>query len=127
MFDLCNLFLLGCPEQANDEFNLFLSAVSLEERHARDHLSEDASDRPHVDRPRVVCARAEDLWRSIETRADMLNQWACPGLIRRAHVCETETTYFQIATATQKEIAGLQIAMNNLRGVYVLDSAKHLV
>lgn len=109
---------------------------SLEDRLPREELSKDAPHAPHIDRRAIVRKAQHDLRRAVPPRGDVLRHEA---LVGRAALLlggavgggvaarEAEVADFELAVGVDEEVAGLEVAVEDVGGVDVFEAAEGLV
>mmetsp|Transcript_52402 Transcript_52402/g.162021 ORF Transcript_52402/g.162021 Transcript_52402/m.162021 type:complete len:362 (-) Transcript_52402:63-1148(-) len=125
---LAELLTSWCAQEGDDELQLMLRVVAREKRLPPQHLRKDAADGPDVDGSGVVDPGAEDLRCPVPARADVLRHGArLELLVRKAHARKPKVTDFEVAICVNKQVPGLEVAVDHLRRVHVLHAAEDLV
>lgn len=91
--------------------------LAREQRFAFQHLRKDTSRAPNVHFHVVFLPCEHDLWRTIISCRDI----ACH--LRVLDPGKAEVTNFEIAILVDENVAGLQVAVHNAGGVYVLQTS----
>jgi len=105
--------------------------VSREVRLPEDELSEDAPDGPDVDGVRILVTCQHDFGGAVPSRHDVLRQQE--GLVPRVVAAgvhaprQPEVAYLEVAVAVNEQVRRLEVAMEDVAGVDVLETAQHLV
>ena len=90
----------------------------------RNDFSEDAANRPEINRRRVLGGTKQQLWRSIPQRDYLSSVWAygnaeCSG--------ETEVSNFEIVINAEQNVLRFEVSVNDSPGVTGGDSAHELI
>mmetsp|Transcript_13982 Transcript_13982/g.33355 ORF Transcript_13982/g.33355 Transcript_13982/m.33355 type:complete len:215 (+) Transcript_13982:210-854(+) len=112
--NLHELLRIRGAEKVDDHVQLVLSTLPWKKRPAGRHLSQNAADRPNVDRTRVVCPRAQHLWSTIPTRADVLCHGTDPLLVGEAHSGQAKVADLEVAVAIHQKVSWFQVPVNDL-------------
>ena len=125
------------PEDLEDLVNL---RVTREERLARAHLSEDATDRPHVNTSRVLSPTKQNLWRAVPECDDLYaaSVGVPSRVVRDAHlmgICpewhtkstsKTEICQLEVTVLVDQQVLRLQVTMQNSVGMAVAHALAQL-
>lgn len=129
------------------------SLSSLEDRLSGKKLGKDATDRPNVDgralahnisakiqrhiylRTHIIREAQHDLWSPVPPSRDIFGHESLvrsrPHLVasaaRLVTSCQAEIANLQLAVSVDEEVSGFEIAMKDIRGMYVLQAAECLI
>ena len=117
------VLLVRGAQHLDYETHLMNVVLPREEGLPAQNLGQDAPHRPDINRARVILAAEQQLRRPVPPRDHVLGHE--PPLRRRPR--QPKVAYFQVAVRVQEQVAGLQIAVQHLRGVNVLEPAQDLV
>ena len=117
------VLLVRGAQHLDYETHLMNVVLPREEGLPAQNLGQDAPHRPDINRARVILAAEQQLRRPVPPRDHVLGHE--PPLRRRPR--QAKVAYFQVAVRVQEQVAGLQIAVQHLRGVNVLEPAQDLV
>lgn len=88
-------------------------------------LSKNAADGPHVYRLTIVGRVAEELGRAVPPRHNVLCERVLALDVETAR--EAEVAHRQVTIRIHKQITGLEVAVQHVRGVDVLERAQNLI
>ena len=108
------------PEDLEDLVNF---RVTSEQRLARAHFSEDAANGPHINTGRVLATTEQNLRGAVPQRNDLVGVGA-EGHTKGSR--ESEISKLEVTVAVDKEILGLQIAMQHAVAVAVANTLAQL-
>ena len=80
----------------------------------REHLSQDATNRPDIDGLSIALGVEHDLWRSVPPGGDVLGQEPSVVVFWISYSCQTKVTNFEVARGVQEKIAWLEVSMENI-------------
>jgi len=103
-------------EKLGDNGELVDVVLAWEERLALEHFGKDTSGTPNVDLDVVFLPGKHDLWSSVVSGRDISSH------LRVLNSGQTEVANLQIAVLVDKNVARLQISVNNTGGVYVFQT-----
>lgn len=94
-------------EKLCDDGKLIDMIFSREQGLPFQHLGEDAAGAPNIDLDIVLLPREHDLGRPVISRRDIA------GHLRVLYASQAEVAYLQVTILIDKDVAGLEIAMND--------------
>lgn len=108
---------------------------ALEHGLSSDQLSHDAADRPQVDRGAIVIEVQDDLRSTVPACRNVLGHEAVGRQVAASLVAatgtvaasEAEVTDLELTFSVDEQASGLEIAVNDVRGVDIFESAEGLV
>jgi len=106
----------GCPKKLGDDRELIDMILSRKQRLALQHLCEDTSCTPDINLHIILLPCEHDLRGSVVSCRDI------SGHLGILNTCETEVADLQIAILIYKNVAGLEISMDNAGGVDILQT-----
>mmetsp|Transcript_10237 Transcript_10237/g.32369 ORF Transcript_10237/g.32369 Transcript_10237/m.32369 type:complete len:307 (-) Transcript_10237:291-1211(-) len=127
--DPLEVLLGGGAEHVDDQPQLVQVVAPFEEGLACNHLCKDAAARPDVDGSGVVLVLDEELRRAVPARDDVL----CHALVflgARVGVDrprQPKIAYLEVAVLVDKQVAGLEVAVEDVGGVQRVHAAHDLV
>lgn len=113
--------LRGRAQKVGDDGELVDVVLAGEERLALDHLGEDAARGPDVDLDVVLLPGEHDLGRAVVPGGHVA------GHLRVLDTGEAEVADFQVTVLVDEDVAGLEVAVDDARGVHVLQASEDLV
>lgn len=114
--------LVGGADHADDELELVDVVLARKQRLARQELREDAPHGPHVDGGRVLLLGEQQLGGPVPPRDHVLRHEALFAAgARQAEVADLEVT-----AGIQEKVAGLEVAVEDVRGVHILQAPEEL-
>ena len=114
----------GRAEDGDGSLNLIQVVIARKQRSPAKKLREDAANGPDVEGVRVVRRVEDDFGRSVPSGDDVLGQRG-RGLLVAAS--QTEVADFEVAVLVEQEVAGLEVAVDDVGGVDVEAAAEELV
>eukprot|EP00906_Rhabdomonas_costata_P020252 RCo029434 len=120
----------GAASDGDDPLQLVHRGGPREHRLARQKLPKDASHGPHVDALGVLRAAQEDLRGTVPPGGDVVRQHGLHGLLALQAgngAGQPKVAQLHVALAVQQHVAGLEIAVQQLRAVEVLHGLQQLV
>lgn len=116
------------PEDLRIKLQLMLCAHPGEKRSTANHLREDATSRPQIDRGIVLVPRAEHFRSTVPAGAHVLRRrhdgWGLPA---KREVGHAEVADLQVTVGVHEQSAGPQIAVDYASGMNVLETTQDLV
>lgn len=106
----------GCSQKLGNDGKLVHVVLAGEQRLALEHFCENAASTPDIDLHIVLLPREHDLGCSVVARRDISSH------LRILYTREAEIANLQIAVLVDEDVAGLQISVNNTRGVDVFET-----
>ena len=123
-----DLFARRLAEEVGDQIKLMVHIVAGEQGLAPHQLREDAADRPDVDRGGVLgVVRADELRRAVPAGGHVVGPEDGVLLVWEVAAREPEVAYLEVAVRIEQHVARLEVAVENVRAVYVLQSRQELV
>lgn len=110
-----------CSEELSDDGELVYMILSGKQRLAFEHLCENTSRTPNINFHIVFLPSKHDLWCSVVSCRDI------SGHLRILNTSETEIADLEIAVLVDKNVAGLEITMNNPCGVNIFQSTLEMI
>ena len=104
-----------------------LTVFSREQGLAAQHLGQDASDAPHIDRLGVFFERQHDFRGPVPPGGDVFGHESRIIVGARRGPRETEIADFQVAIGIQQQVGRFQVAVKNVRRMHGLECAEGLV
>jgi hypothetical protein len=114
--------LVGGADHADDELELVDVVLARKQRLARQELRKDAPHGPHVDGGRVLLLGEQQLGGPVPPRDHVLRHEA----LLAAGARQAEVADLEVAAGIQEKVAGLQVAVEDVRGVHVLQAPEEL-
>lgn len=105
--------------------HLLNGTLCLEQNATAQELAENATNRPNINRGRVMSRTHQDFRCSIVLRNHFLSHvfW----LVRFLDACQAEIANLQHAIAVHEQVARLDVAMQNACWVQILETTKNLI
>lgn len=125
--DVVELLERRRAENIEDQRELLMIVAAREERAAGEHLGQDASDGPHIDRLGVLLEGEHDLGRAIPPGSDVLGHEARVLIGSEHGASQSEVAHFEVAVGIEQDVARLEVAMNDVGAVHGLERTQSLV
>lgn len=121
-------FLVGGTENVEDLVQLVDIVATLKEWSSTEQLGENAADRPHVDSLGVALEAQHNFWCTVPPRSHVFRHVSSVLLgVNGETTRETEIANLELAVGVDEEVTGLQVAVKDIGGVDVLETAEDLV
>jgi len=121
--DGLEIFIAGLASKLKDTIELVHGGASREHGLAANELTEDATDRPHIDTSGVLLAAEKDLRGAVPAGGNVVSK----DVIAVDCTCETKVTDLEKTVAVKEEVGGLQITVDDASAVEVLEGLEELV
>ena len=108
-------------KQVGDDGELVDVVLAREQGLSLDHLGEDAARGPDIHLDVVLLPCEHDLGCAVVTRRDVA------GHLRILDTREAEIADLEVAVLVDQDVAGLEVAVDDARGVHVLETTQDLI
>ena len=115
--------LSGCAKNAEDLEDLVDLGITREERLACSHLSEDATDGPHVDTSGVLAATEQNFRSAVPESNDFVGvsaKWDTKG------ASKTEISQLQVALFVDEQVLRLEVTVEDTVSMAVAGTLEEL-
>ena len=114
----------GVAQHPEDEIQLGWVARSLQEGTSTEHLSNDASNTPHIDLGRVDLATQQELRGAVPKRNDLVREPLHLGIPGPG---QAPVSNLELALPVDEKVRRLEIAVDNPVGVHVVHAREELL